>query len=216
LGPNQTFKGALVFDHVNLGEILAATNMSDTVKADAVVDGRIPFTVTPDGVTVEDGRLVAVAPGRVSLSREAFAGGSSNPQTATSGLLGHGVAPTNNFAQDFAYQAMEDLAFESMEASVTSLAHDRLGMIFHIKGRHDPPTRKKAVFGVVDLIAGHVADKPFTLPSDTKIDLTLDTSLNFGDLVKAMAQQWRDAVKPHAAAPRSQPVQGSAAKGTSK
>ena len=214
LGPNAVFKGAVVFDHVNLGEILAATSLSDTVKADAVVDGRIPFEVGPGGVTIQQGRLTAIGPGRISLSRQALNGVTSNAPAAV------GAAPAASgqagFAQDLAYQAMENLAFDQMDASVNSLAHDRLGMIFHIKGRHDPPTRQKATIAVRDLLGGHALDKPFNLPSDTKIDLTLDTSLNFGDLVKALGQAWRDSLGGGGAARRSGPVQDSTAKDAGK
>lgn len=215
-GRNAVFKGAVVFDHVNLGEILAATSLSDMVKADAVVDGRIPFEVGPNGVTIQQGHLAAVGPGRISLSRQALNGVSSNaPATAAVGV-GLAASGQVNFAQDLAYQAMENLAFDQMDASVNSLAHDRLGMIFHIKGRHDPPTRQKATIALSDLIGGHALDKPFNLPSDTKIDLTLDTSLNFGDLVKALGQAWRDSLSSGGAARRSQPVQGATSKDTSK
>jgi hypothetical protein len=166
-------------------------------------------------VTIQQGHLTAVGPGRISLSRQALNGVTSNaPATAAVGA-GPAASGQVNFAQDLAYQAMENLAFDQMDASVNSLAHDRLGMVFHIKGRHDPPTRQKASIAVRDLIGGHALDKPFNLPSDTKIDLTLDTSLNFGDLVKALGQAWRDSLNGDAAR-RSQSVQGATAKDTSK
>lgn len=210
-GPNATFKGAVVFDHVNLGDILSATNLSDTVKADAVVDGRIPFEVGPNGVKIDQGHLAAVGPGRISLSRQALSGVASNAPATAVVSKGAAVAGQVNFAQDLAYQAMENLAFDSMDAAINSIAHDRLGILFHIKGRHDPPTRQKATIALSDIIGGHALDKPFNLPSDTKIDLTLDTSLNFGDLVKALGQAWRDSLNA-GRSPRSAPVQGSPAK----
>ena len=213
-GRNAVLKGAVVFDHVNLGEILAATNLSDAVKADAVVDGRIPFEVGPGGVTIQQGRLAAIGPGRISLSRQALNGVSSKAPVASA--AGAATSGQVNFAQDLAYQAMENLAFDQLDASINSLAGDRLGMLFHIKGRHDPPTRQKASIALSDLIGGHALDKPFNLPSDTKIDLTLDTSLNFGDLVKALGQAWRDSLSGGGAARRSQSVQGGAAKDAGK
>ena len=108
---------------------------------------------------------------------------------------------------------MENLAFDQMDASINSQAHDRLGMLFHIRGRHDPPTRQKATLAVKDVISGHAMDKPMMLPSDTKIDLTLDTSLNFGDLVGALGQAWRDALSSNPEAGRSGQVQRTDVKG---
>jgi hypothetical protein len=51
-----------------------------------------------------------------------------------------------------AYQAMEDLAFNEMGATVNSLPNGRLGVLFHIKGRHDPPQKKQIRLSVMDLI----------------------------------------------------------------
>ena len=201
LAPDASFEGAIVFDHVNLGDILSATNLSDTVQTNAVVDGRIPFAVGPHGVTISQGHLAAIGPGRVSISRKALSG------------VATGTADQPGFAQDLAYQAMENLAFDQMDASINSQAHDRLGMLFHIKGRHDPPTRQKATLAVKDVLSGHAMDKPMMLPSDTKIDLTLDTSLNFGDLVEALGQAWRDALSSNREAGRSGQVQRTDVKG---
>ena len=201
LAPDASFEGAIVFDHVHLGDILSATNLSDTVKTNAVVDGRIPFAVGPHGVTISQGHLAAIGPGRISISRKALSG------------VATGAADQPGFAQDLAFQAMENLAFDQMDASIDSQAHDRLGMLFHIKGRHDPPTRQKATLAVKDVLSGHAMDKPMKLPSDTKIDLTLDTSLNFGDLVDALGQAWRDALSSNRDAGRSGQVQRTDVKG---
>jgi len=81
---------------------------------------------------------------------------------------------------------------------VNSLPKDRLGVIFHIKGRHDPPTAQRATIRLADVMRGRAMDRPLALPSDTKIDLTLDTSLNFGELIQALAAAWRDALRPAA------------------
>ncbi len=188
------FESALVLHKVNIGQVLAASNLSDKVKMTAVVDGRIPFGVGKAGVNVKHGVLDAIGGGRLTIVREAFdtakpaAGAPATPAAQTS------------FAQDFAYQAMENLSFDSLDATLGSLAHDRLGVIFHIKGRHDPPVRQRAVFRVADLLAGKAFGKPVPLPSGTKIDLTLDTSLNFGELIDALTTAWQDAIRPRGAA----------------
>jgi hypothetical protein len=194
-------QGVIVLDNIDLGQILAATSLSDAVKTDAVVNGRIPFQVGPKGLTIARGELASVKAGRISISRGALTGASAGAAAAPPG-----------FAEDLAYQAMDNLAFDTLEASRNSRDNDRLAMLFHIKGRHDPPTRKKATVAVKDILSGHALDKPLTLPSDTKIDLTLDTSLNFGDLVKALLEAWREALAPLATAGHSRAVHDPTAK----
>ncbi len=182
---------AITLNHVNIGSVLAASNLADKVRMDAVVDGRIPFTVGSKGVTVRHGAVAAIGGGRLSISRAALGG-----PVVAGGATAVAAAGGSSFAQDFAYQAMENLAFDTLDASVNSLAHDRLGILFHIKGRHDPPTPQRAVFRLADVLGGRALSKPVPLPSGTRIDLTLDTSLNFGDLVDALAAAWRDAIRP--------------------
>jgi hypothetical protein len=156
----------------------------------AIVGGAIPFSVGPNGVTISHGALATVGGGRLSISRTAFqsAGGRVGGSAAAAAQTG--------FAQDLAYQAMENLAFDSLDASLTSLANDRLGVIFHVNGRHSPPKRQRASLKMFDLLRGKALDRPMALPSDTRIDLTLDTTLNFGDLVAALKTAWDDALKP--------------------
>jgi hypothetical protein len=204
LSAARTFGSALVLSHVDVGQVLDASNLSDKVKLQAKVDGRVPFTLGPDGLTVQKGSLVALSGGRISISREAFTG--SAPAVTPAGQ--------SSFAQDFAYQALENLAFDKLDATLNSQAHDRLGVIFHIKGRHDPPARQRAVFNLFDLLAGKAMSKPVPLPSGTMIDLTLDTSLNFGDLVQALEQAWQDALHP--GRPANPQALGSAATSTAK
>jgi hypothetical protein len=206
LAAGSTLNGVLVLDHVNLGEILAASSLADAVKMDAVVDGRIPFELGPSGLTIRQGRLAAVSPGRLSISRKALSGGASAHPTAAPPSSKDPTAKTG-FAEDLAYQAMDNLAFDQLDASVNSLPGERLGIIFHIKGRHDPPHPQRAVISLNDLVHGQAFAKPITLPSDTRIDLTLDTSLNFGQLVRALAQAWRDTTSDSETQGRSAPVQ---------
>ncbi|QUD89060.1 intermembrane phospholipid transport protein YdbH family protein [Phenylobacterium montanum] len=180
LAAGAPFKGVLVIDHVRIGQVLAASSLADSVKLDAVVDGRIPFTVSSAGLTIQGGELRAVGPGRLSISRKALKDGASAKQAG--------------FAEDLAYQAMGDLAFDTLDASLNTLPGDRLGVLFHIKGRHAPPKPQRATIALSDLLRGQPLAKPLTLPSDTRIDLTLDTSLNFGELVRALQQAWRDSL----------------------
>jgi hypothetical protein len=114
-------------------------------------------------------------------------------------------APVNAI-QDFAYQAMENLAFDHLEAGVNSTDQGRLSILFHIKGQHDPKVAEKAKVGILDLLRGRAFNKRIALPAKTPVDLTLDTSLNFDELLAA----WRRSFAPEDAATspaRSGPVQ---------
>jgi hypothetical protein len=43
-------RGALLLDDVDLEQLVAATNLSEKIKLDAVVDGRLPFSFGPEGL----------------------------------------------------------------------------------------------------------------------------------------------------------------------
>ena len=111
---------------------------------------------------------------------------------------------------------MDNLSFDQLDATMNSIAGERLGVLFHIKGRHDPPTRQSATIAVSDLIGGKALNKPIPLPSDTQINLTLDTSLNFGELVAALSQAWRDSLAGGDPGGRSPAVQGQTPSVTTK
>lgn len=85
--------------------------------------------------------------------------------------------------EDMAYQAMENLAFDLLTAEVNSLDEGRVGVLFHIVGRHDPPQHQELRLTLPELISREFLNRPLPLPSDTGIDLTLDTTLNLNQLV---------------------------------
>jgi hypothetical protein len=175
LDPNQPFGGTIVLDRVQLGELIAGSGFGDQVNLDAVVSGRVPFTFQRGvGVRVSGGRLAAVQQGRLSIGREALSG-------LEAGGGGDGVPP--NTVQDLAYQAMENLAFDLLDAEVNSLDGGRLGVLFHIRGRHDPPLRQELRLSLAEFISREFLNRVLPLPSDTGIDLTLDTTLNIEQLV---------------------------------
>jgi hypothetical protein len=64
-------------------------------------------------------------------------------------------------------------------------------VLFHIRGRHDPAKPVKARLPLLDVLRGKAFAKPLPLPSGTPINLTLDTSLNFGELVRQLQDEWR-------------------------
>ncbi len=110
---------------------------------------------------------------------------------------------------------MEDLAFDKLDASLNSTPGDRLGILFHINGSHDPAKAQQARLPVSALMSGRAFQQPIPLPSGTKINLTLDTSLNFGELVRSLGEAWREALSGDQAEP-SAAVQGPAAQVPSK
>ncbi|MCI3181421.1 hypothetical protein C5708_14295 [Caulobacter sp. CCUG 60055] len=205
LDPNGTAEGAVVLDGVDLGQLIAASSLADKVKVQAIVDGRLPFEMDAKGFRFLKGRIAARGPGRLSISRSALTGAQA-ADPASPGAPPP-PAPNPNAIQDFAYQAMENLAFDKLEASVESLPGGRLSMLFHVNGRHDPPKPGQALVSVVELARGTAFNKPIPLPKDTPIDLTLDTSLNFAELLAAWRRGWVDEVHAAAETARSQPVQ---------
>jgi hypothetical protein len=200
LAMDKPISGVIVIEHLDLGEVISASSLADKVKVAAVVDGRLPFTFGPEGLRFHEGKIVAIQPGRIELSRAALSNVAASPADSPGAPA---AAPAQvNAIQDFAYQAMENLAFDQLEAGVNSTDNGRLGILFHIKGEHDPKVAEKARVGILDLLRGRAFDKRIALPAKTPVDLTLDTSLNFDELLTA----WRNTfAKP--AAPRSGPVQ---------
>ncbi|WP_309627264.1 YdbH domain-containing protein [Brevundimonas sp.] len=170
----RPFSGVIVLDRVQLGELIAGSGFGDRVKLDAVVSGRLPFTSDPDtGVRIVGGTLYAAQPGRLAIAREAL----SDLEAG-----GGGDVPANT-VEDLAYQAMENLAFDTLTADVDSQDQGRLGVRFHIMGRHDPPQRQELRLSLSELISREFLNRTLPLPSGTGINLTLDTTLNLNQLV---------------------------------
>lgn len=175
LDRGQPFSGVIVLENVQLGEIIAGSGFGDSVMLDAVVSGRLPFTSDPvSGIRITAGSLAAVRPGRLSIQREALSG-------LEAGGGGEAVPP--NTVQDLAYQAMENLSFDILSAEVNSLDEGRIGVLFRIRGRHDPPQRQELRIGLAEFISREFLNRELPLPSGTGIDLTLDTTLNLNQLI---------------------------------
>ena len=182
--------GVLRLKGVDLQALIAALNLSDAVSLQARVDGALPFALTPAltpalapavgarpaTLRLAAGRVYAEGPGRLTIRRQALTGA-----VATAGAAG--VQP--NAVQDFAYQALEDLAFTTLEADVASRPQGRLGVIFHVVGRHEPKLGRPTRISLFALLRGHAFDKPLPLPKGTPVDLTLDSSLNLDDILAA-------------------------------
>jgi hypothetical protein len=183
VGREAAVSGVVTLKAVDLGELIATSTLADSVKLDAVVDGRLPFDLDAKGLRFTEGRLDAIRPGRISISRAALTKVASGaPETPAAEI---------NAVQDFAYQAMESLSFETLSAQVASRAGGRLGVVFQIKGKHDPAKPEQAKISLVDLIRGRAFNRRIPLPAGTPINLTLDTSLNFDELWDAFRDVWR-------------------------
>lgn len=174
LDPTQAYSGVIVLDRVQLGDVVADSGFADKVMLDAVVSGRLPFTMDPKlGLKITAGALGAVQPGRLSIQREVLT-------DVDAGGGGADVPP--NMVEDLAYQAMEHLAFDVLSADVNSLDEGRISVLFHIRGRHEPPQRQELRLTVAELISREFLNRELPLPSGTQIDLTLDTTLNANQL----------------------------------
>ena len=195
LTPGEAWGGVILVEQVQLNELMKSANLQEKAELDAVVSGRLPFTYAPDtGWRIVGGVLNAVRPGRLSIQPEVF------DDLGAGGAVADGEALPPNTMQDLAYQAMQDLAISDLNAEVNSLDGGRLGVRFHIHGRHDPPERQQLRLGWMDVIRRDFLNKKLPLPSDTPIDLTLDTTWNANQIVSDL-MEWGKSANGGAATP---------------
>jgi len=187
LAPGAPTRGVLYVEGVQLHDLVEASPFGDKVELDAKVTGRIPFEMTGSRVRISNGELKADQPGRLSIDRAALTGVTAD--TAIDAPAP--VANPNDTFTDFAYQAMENLAFEKLEVTVASREDGRLGLLFHIVGRHDPPEKQRIRLTIMDLIQKRFLGRKLPLPSGTGVNLTLDTTLNLDDLLSDWAEYQR-------------------------
>ena len=166
--PKAKTSATVRLQDIDLNKLVAASSLSDRLKADVHVSGAIPFSKSVDGLQVTHGFVSSTGPGRLEISRRIW-----SEQAETPG----------NAIRDFAYQALEHLQVEELDGTLNSLPDGRLGLILHIRGRHDPPVAVPTRIGILDFLRGHAFDRPVPLPKGTPIDLTLDSSLNFEGLL---------------------------------
>ncbi len=186
LADGAAWRATVDVDAVQLADLVAPTSFADQLDLNARVSGRMPFAVTPQGVRVTEGELHAIAPGHLSIRRGALSqvaaqGGAPTDPKATPAPIG----PQSPYS-DFVNQALEHLAFSELKAQVNSLAGGKLGVLFHIKGHHQPPQDQQIRLTWREALSRKI-DRQLPLPSGTGIDLTLDTSLNLDQLLKDFA-----------------------------
>lgn len=187
-------RGVLRLEGVQLHDLAEASPFGDYLDIDAKVDGRIPFEMAQGKVRVKGGELKAVQPGRIAIRRELFEGGMG--KTAAVVQTEGAIAPianaltapletpaANDTFMDMAFQGLENLSFEELNAVINSRDDGRLGVLFHIKGRHDPPQKQQIRLTIMELLRKTFLQKKLPLPSGTKVNLTLDSSLNLDDLL---------------------------------
>ncbi|MDB5493464.1 MAG: hypothetical protein JWP86_801, partial [Phenylobacterium sp.] len=182
----RPISGVLQVEGVQLRDLVAASPFGDRVNLDARVSGQIPFDSQGGKVRISGGELHAVAPGRLSINRAALTSVSAQGSVQAPAQATSPIANNDTFT-DFAYQALENLAFDKLDAQVDTRSDGRLGVLFHVVGRHDPPQRQEITISALDLIRRKFTGRKLPLPSDTAVDLTLDTTLNLDDLLKDYA-----------------------------
>jgi hypothetical protein len=183
LGAAAPLRGVVDLEGVQLHDLVEASPFGDRVDLDAKVSGRVPFELQGTKLRILGGALHATQPGRLSLQRAALVGVQAQGSVTAPGAA---PAPTDTFT-DFAYQAMENLQFTTLEAGVDSRPDGRLGVLFHIVGKHDPPQHQEIRLSLGDLIGRKFLGRPLPLPSGTGVNLTLDTTLNLDDLLSDYA-----------------------------
>jgi hypothetical protein len=174
LSANQTVTGQVSLDGVQVHDLVAASPFSDKLSLTAQLSGSLPFRMSAGKFRIAKGAAQADGPGRLSINRATF-----NPGGAATGPA------TRDNLSTFGYQAMENLAFETLDAAIDSQADGKLRMVFHIKGKYDPPTKKELRLTWRDVLDRKVLNKPMPLPSNTGVNLTLDTTLNLDNLIES-------------------------------
>jgi hypothetical protein len=187
LAPNEAARGTLDIEGVQLHDIVEASPFGDKVEFDAKVSGHIPFEVQDGKVRILGGSLRAIQPGRISIQREALSGVAAGQAPPAPGA----PPPTPDTVTDFAYQAMENLAFDTLSADIESRPDGRMGVVFRIVGRHDPPQKQQIRLTLMDIIRRDFMNRTLPLPSGTGVNLTLDTTLNLDDLLRDYADYQR-------------------------
>lgn len=183
--PGATWKGVVAFDGVQIADLVETSPFGDRMDMTAKLTGRVPFEVTPQGVRIAGGTLRAIEPGRLSIRREALTVVRSGGGEVTEAPP---AAPTVvDPYTDFVYQALEHLTFTELDAKVDSQVDGRLGVRFHIKGEHAPPKSQAIKLTLRELFTQKI-QRTLPLPKGTKVDLTLDTSVNLDQLLDDFAR----------------------------
>ena len=187
LDSTSAISGAVAFNGLDFGQIVAATGLAKSMTFTGKLTGRVPFTILGGHITFADGSAAADAPGRISIFRAAVADMTAGGSMAANGQAGAAPAGANPF-QDLAFQAMEHLSYDKLDARINSAAGGKLDLNFHMKGRFDPPQPQKATISAADYLSGKWMQKPLKLPSGTPIELYLDVPINLDEILSDLGQ----------------------------
>lgn len=202
LAQTGTVTGTIGLDKIDLGQVIALTSFADKIKADLIIDGTLPFEVDAKSFRLLKGQIATDKPGRLAISRELLSGVEAGEAKAEISAAGAPAivaeAPAFNIAQDLAYQAMENLAVDSLKATIQSLPNGRLAAAFSIQGHHDPAKNEPLTRSLSELIKGEAFSRHIPLPKGTPIDLTLDTSLNFDEVMRGVKSSFGSFRQQHA------------------
>jgi hypothetical protein len=174
LATDQTVQGRATMEGVQVHDLVASSPFSDKMSLTAQISGSLPFRMAAGKLRFADGAAKADGPGRLSINRANF-----NPGGAATGPA------TRDNLSTFGYQAMENLAFQTLGATINSQPDGKLRMVFHIAGKYDPPTRKELRLTWRDFFDRKILNKSMPLPSNTGVNLTLDTTLNLDNLIES-------------------------------
>ena len=180
LAPGSGGQGELRLHKIDIGTLVAASNLGDKITASGQMSGILPFRYGPQGLRIVEGRVATVGPGRLSIAPGTW----SDAQ----GSAGPGAV------RGFAYQALQHLAIDKMDGMVNSLSNGRLRLLLHIRGHYDPAKPIAAEVGLIALLRGKAFDAAIPLPKGTKINLTLDLSLNFAELLAEYRKVWAESL----------------------
>jgi hypothetical protein len=185
-------RGTLVFDGLDFGAVIKKTNLAKDVDFKGNLSGKVPFWIGPvEGVQrirFRQGQLHNDGPGRLSLNPAVLTsvqgGGAEVAKQEGGKIEGGSLADPVGFYR----QALSNIAFDEIIVDVNSTDAGVLQPKFHVKGRFDPPQKQVARIGLLDLLSGKWQSKTVDLPSDTAIDLTVETPINldqiFDDLMR--------------------------------
>jgi Dicarboxylate transport len=172
LSSGTTIHGIVRLEHVALGSIIGVSNLGSKLHLEGPVSGIIPFSFGPDGLHFAGGQIEADGPGRLSIDSSLWGGGEANA------------------AEKAAYKAMENLAYDTLSASIDSQPGGRLRLDFHVSGYDDSPGPRNLRFGLFELLRGTAFQTNIPVPQGTAINLELDTSLNFDELLRGYESAW--------------------------
>jgi hypothetical protein len=172
LHAGATVHGTVLISRLALGKLIAASNLGEKLKLEGSVSGSLPFTFGPEGLRFANGHIEADGPGKLSINHTLWGKGETNS------------------VEKAAYQALENLSYQSLTASLESVPGGRLRAVFHVVGYDDGPGTPHAEFSLTDLLTGKAFQKEIPIPRGTAINLTLDTSLNFDELLRGYQATW--------------------------